>query len=59
MYCYVCIYGHPVCTDLFNHEETPLVSTAMHWITEIADTVPEIDRNEKKPTKKLLLKLTK
>ena len=33
------------CTDLFNHVETPLVSTAMHWITEIADTVPEGDRN--------------
>ena len=41
------------CTDLFNHVETPLVSTAMHWITEIADTVPAIDRNEKKPMKKL------
>ena len=44
--------------------DTPLVSTAMHWMTEMADTVPAIDRNEKetiefdlnKPTKRVAAK---
>ena len=29
--------------------DTPLVNTAMHWMTEMAETVPEMDRNKKKP----------